>query len=166
MEIGEGVRVCRYAGVASHTIVEAHPDVYRHMLDSGWGERPGVRILFGKWQDVLAQDTQAYDAIFFDTYSEHYDAMREFHALLPRLLQPQGLYSFFNGLAPRCAFFHAVYCRVVAEDLRALSLETQYMALPVDVGQKAQWDEHWEGVRNRYWFQREYNLPIVYWADT
>lgn len=155
----------RYEGVESHTIVEAHPDVYKHMLDSGWDKKPGVRILFGKWQSVLAHDSRQYDGIFFDTYSEHYDHMRDFHALLPRLLRPQGLYSFFNGLAPRCQFFHTVYCKIVADDLRALGLETQYMALPVDVGRKAQWDGHWQGVRRRYWFQREYHLPIVYRSD-
>ena len=25
------------------------------MLATGWGDKPGVRILFGRWQDVLDQ---------------------------------------------------------------------------------------------------------------
>jgi type IV protein arginine methyltransferase len=63
-----------------------------------------VRVLFGRWQDVVGQLEQ-YDGIFFDTYSEHYLHMREFHNLLPRILKKDGLYTFFNGLAPRCPFF-------------------------------------------------------------
>lgn len=53
---------------SSHTIIEAHPDVYAHMLSRGWDRKPGVRILFGRWQDVLGQlQLATYDGIFFDT---------------------------------------------------------------------------------------------------
>jgi len=45
---------------ASHTIIEAHPEVYKRMLETGWGEKPNVRILFGRWQDVLPQ-LDSYD---------------------------------------------------------------------------------------------------------
>jgi type IV protein arginine methyltransferase len=38
-----------------HTIVEAHPDVYARMLKLGWGEKKNVRIVFGRWQDVMLQ---------------------------------------------------------------------------------------------------------------
>jgi len=37
----------------SHTIIEAHPQVYAKMLADGWDKKPGVRILFGRWQDVI-----------------------------------------------------------------------------------------------------------------
>jgi len=80
------------------------------MIARGWADKPGVRILFGRWEDVLPQ-LGTFDGIMFDTYAEHYDHMRAFHAALPRILKPDGIYSFFNGLAPRCLFFHAVYCR-------------------------------------------------------
>lgn len=53
----------------THTIIEAHPDVYAKMIKDGWNKRPGVRILFGRWQDVLDQ-LEAYDGIFFDTFGE------------------------------------------------------------------------------------------------
>lgn len=36
---------------ARHVIVEAHPDVYKKMLELGWGEKAGVEIVFGRWQD-------------------------------------------------------------------------------------------------------------------
>ena len=42
---------------------------------AGWGDKPGVRIVFGRWQDVLPQLTQ-YDGIFFDTYGEYYEDLR------------------------------------------------------------------------------------------
>lgn len=90
--------------------------------------------------------------------------MQAFHALLPRILRKGGLYSFFNGLAPRCPFFHSVYCRIVSDDLKALGFEAQYMELPVDVGGK-KWETAWEGVKNRYWFQRAYQLPVVWWVE-
>lgn len=40
---------------ASHTIVEAHPLVYQRMLSAGWGDKDNVKIVFGRWQDVLPQ---------------------------------------------------------------------------------------------------------------
>lgn len=52
---------------AGHTIIEAHPDVYAHMCQHGWDKKPGVKILFGRWQDVAGQLGQ-YDGIFFGTH--------------------------------------------------------------------------------------------------
>jgi len=34
-----------------------------------------VRIVFGRWQDVLPQ-LGTYDGIFFDTFGEYYDDLR------------------------------------------------------------------------------------------
>lgn len=47
----------------SHTIIEAHPEVYDRMLRNGWGEKENVKILFGRWQDVLPQ-LGSYDGNF------------------------------------------------------------------------------------------------------
>lgn len=44
----------------SHTIIEAHPEVYNRMLSSGWGEKENVKIILGRWQDVLDQ-LESYD---------------------------------------------------------------------------------------------------------
>jgi len=49
-----------------------------------------------------------FDGIFWDTYGEYYEDMKDFHVQLPRLLRPGGIYSFFNGLAPDNIFFHLV----------------------------------------------------------
>ena len=38
-----------------------------HAVKLGWKEKPGVRLLFGRWQDVLPQ-LETYDGVFFDTY--------------------------------------------------------------------------------------------------
>ena len=45
------------------------------MLQQGWDKRPGVRIIFARWQDCL-DDLTDYDGIFFDTFSEHYEDLR------------------------------------------------------------------------------------------
>ncbi|CAH8280952.1 unnamed protein product, partial [Arabidopsis lyrata] len=74
---------------SKHTIIEAHPEVYKRMIESGWGEKENVEIVFGRWQDVLDKlDDDSFDGIFFDTYGEYYEDLREFHQHLPRLLKP------------------------------------------------------------------------------
>lgn len=44
----------------SHTIVEAHPEVYDRMMRVGWGEKENVKIIFGRWQDVISK-LESYD---------------------------------------------------------------------------------------------------------
>lgn len=140
----------------SHTIVEAHPEVYKRMIDSGWGEKENVKVIYGRWQDVLDQ-LGSYDGIFFDTYGEYYEDMREFHQHLPTLLKPGGIYSFFNGLCGSNPFFHVVYCQLVSLELESLGYSTQLIPLPVKdcLGEKI-----WEGVKHRYWQLDTYNLPV------
>lgn len=59
-----------------HVIVEPHPDVLQHMKDFGWYTKPGVKIIEGKWQDIVESDEiQAiggFDVIYTDTFSEDY----------------------------------------------------------------------------------------------
>jgi protein arginine N-methyltransferase 2 len=81
-----------------------------YLLQQGWDKRPGVRILFGRWQEVLPQ-LGTYDGIFFDTYGEYDQEIHYFHEQLPRLLKPSGVYSFFNGFASDNFFFHSVTSR-------------------------------------------------------
>ena len=53
----------------SHTIVEAHPDVYARMIELGWDKKPGVVLLRGRWQDVLPQLMERqYDGVFFGAF--------------------------------------------------------------------------------------------------
>ena len=60
----------------SHTIVEAHPDVHARMLQQGWDRKPGVRILIGRWQEVLPESGLTFNGIFWDTFSEYYEDMQ------------------------------------------------------------------------------------------
>ncbi|KAJ8773300.1 hypothetical protein K2173_028477 [Erythroxylum novogranatense] len=143
-------------GPVSHTIVEAHPEVYEKMIRCGWGEKDNVKIVFGRWQDVLSQ-LETYDGIFFDTYGEYYEDLREFHKHLPKLLKPGGIYSFFNGLCGGNAFFHVVYCNLVSLELENLGYSTQLIPLPV---KDCLGEEVWEGVRHKYWQLDTYYLPV------
>ncbi|KAM7514400.1 hypothetical protein LguiA_003983 [Lonicera macranthoides] len=143
-------------GPVSHTIVEAHPEVYDRMLHSGWGEKENVKIIFGPWQDVLSQ-LESYDGIFFDTYGEYYEDMKEFHQHLPTLLKPGGIYSFFNGLCGGNAFFHVVYCQLVSLELQSLGYSTHLIPLPV---KDCLGEEIWEGVKHKYWQLDTYYLPV------
>lgn len=49
----------------THTIIEAHPQVHAKMLELGWDKKPGVRIVFGRWQDVMDQLGQYDGGICF-----------------------------------------------------------------------------------------------------
>jgi type IV protein arginine methyltransferase len=61
---------------ALHVIIEPHPDVLAHMKATGWYDRPGVRILEGKWQDYVHSDDLlsigGFDVVYTDTFSEDY----------------------------------------------------------------------------------------------
>lgn len=140
----------------SHTIIEAHPEVYKRMLQLGWGEKENVKIIFGRWQDVFDQ-LDSYDGIFFDTYGEYYEDMREFHQHLPKLLKAGGIYSFFNGLCGNNAFFHVVYNQLVSLELEALRYSTQFIPLPV---KDCLSEQIWEGVKHKYWQLDTYYLPV------
>lgn len=145
----------------SHTIIEAHPDVYNKMIAMGWADKPNVHIIFGRWQDVLPK-LGVYDGIFFDTYGEHYQDLKEFHNFLPQLLKPGGIYSFFNGLCADNAFFHVVYCQLVALVFSQMGFTVQFIPLPV----KDCLDEKtWEGVSHKYWQLDTYFLPVCQQAD-
>lgn len=143
---------------ARHTIVEAHPDVYAKMLADGWDQRPGVTILFGRWQDVLERgDFETYDGIFWDTFGEHYRDQKVFHEALPFILNEGGIFSFFNGLGGTNSFFHDVYCRIVELEFEELGYSTEYVPMDMDPSEAKIWD----GVKRRYWSLAKYNLPII-----
>ncbi|CAG8472499.1 17534_t:CDS:2 [Acaulospora colombiana] len=139
----------------SHTIVEAHPDVYNHMIEKGWDKKPGVKIVFGRWQDILDQ-LETYDGIFFDTFGEFYQDLREFHEEVVNFLRSDGTYSFFNGLGATNAFFHDVYCRIAEMHLAGVGLQTEFIEIPMDPSEEG----IWEGIKSRYWTLDTYRLPI------
>lgn len=149
-----------------HIIIEAHPDVYKRMLNEQWDKKSGVRICFGRWQEVLPQlmaEGVQLDAIFFDTYGEHYLDLEDFHSQMVNLLsKPNGVYSFFNGLAPDNLFFHGVACQCVKLQLLQQGLDSEFLQCEIQVK-----DEVWEGIRRKYWHGRDtYYLPRCTWNST
>ncbi|VFQ90126.1 unnamed protein product [Cuscuta campestris] len=146
---------------ASHTIIEAHPEVYDRMIQQGWDKKENVKIIFGRWQDVISK-IQCYDGIFFDTYGEYYEDMRAFHQYLPKLLKPGGIYSFFNGLCGANPFFHSVYCQLVSLELASMGFSTQFIQLPV---KDCFSEQIWEGVKHKYWQLDTYYLPVCHSPD-
>ncbi|KAI8976817.1 S-adenosyl-L-methionine-dependent methyltransferase [Pilobolus umbonatus] len=141
----------------NHYIIEAHPDVYAHMVKLGWNNKPGVKILFGRWQDMVSQIDIKFDGVFFDTYGEFYDDLRAFHECVPKILHEQGIYTWFNGLGATNQFFHDIYCNISEIDLHELGLSTEYIDMPIDTWAKK---GVWDGVRQKYWVLDTYKLPI------
>ena len=62
------------------------------MIKDGWDKKEGVKIFFGRWQDVITE-VGTFDGIFFDTYGERYEEMMDFHRALPTILRPDGLFA-------------------------------------------------------------------------
>ena len=126
------------------------------MKEEGWEDQANVRVVHGRWQDVLPQLGQ-YDGIFFDTFGEDYEDLREFQNQLVKLLRPGGIYSYFNGLSADNAFYHMVSCEVVKCELAAQGFSTSFISLPINVSDPA----IWQGILNKYWQLDTYLLPIV-----
>ncbi|EDQ87989.1 uncharacterized protein MONBRDRAFT_33022 [Monosiga brevicollis MX1] len=141
----------------THTIIEAHPGVLAKMRKDGWMDKPNVRVVEGRWQDVLEQ-LGTFDAIFFDTFDDVL-YMQEFHQVLPRLLRPDGLYSFFNGICTENVFFQGVACQVVKLQLEELGFDTEFHTIEVDSGD----DATWKDVAFRYFSGSAYYLPMITW---
>lgn len=148
-----------------HYIIEAHPDVYKKILNDGWDKRPNVRICFGRWQDELPKlmnEGVMFDGMFYDTYGEHFTDLEDFHSYVAKMLsKPNGIYSFFNGLAPDNLFFHGVACQCVKLQLQQMGLDSEFATCQIEVK-----DSEWDGVRRKYWHGRDaYYLPIVTWNN-
>lgn len=166
MNIGFGLGIIdsilqEEANPSLHIICEAHPKVQKYMLENKWDEKKNVKLLFGRWQDELPKllkEGIKLDGIFFDTYGE--DEMDEFHEIMAKLLdQPNGVYSFFNGLAPDNIFFHGVACQCMKLKLANLGIETEFVPCEIKVDESV-----WNGVRRKYWHGDTYYLPISTWS--
>ncbi|KAJ2684559.1 hypothetical protein GGH99_004018 [Coemansia sp. RSA 1285] len=159
-------------GPGKHVIVEAHPDVYKHMKDKGWHEIPNVHIVFGRWQDKIDEirSLGPYDGIFFDTFGEFYKDLDDFHQAIfdsnngtqqPLLNKPDGIYSFFNGLGGDHKLFHDVYCNIVSSDLQKRGISTEFTKVASDIVMD---EETWKGIKRPYWMIKSYNLPTCRWT--
>jgi hypothetical protein len=72
LELGFGMHISADAiqsnpKVKSHTIIEVHPEIYKHALQ--WAkDKPNTKILLGDWVDVLSTITDKFDGILYDTH--------------------------------------------------------------------------------------------------
>ncbi|KAI0194592.1 arginine N-methyltransferase 2 [Astrocystis sublimbata] len=160
-----------------HHIIEAHPEVLKHVDTSpdckfgqDWessGPADGAfKIHRGRWQDVvpkLLEQGEMYDAIYFDTFGEDYGQLRMFFTeYVPALLDEGGIFSFFNGLGADRKVCYDVYIRVVEMHLSDAGLDLDWDHMKVDMkGLEEDGKGEWQGVKRRYWTLDEYWLPTV-----
>ena len=165
LNIGFGMgiidRLFQEKSPGNHDIIEAHPDVWKRMKDTGWYEKSGVTIHEGKWQDVLPkliESRRQFDAIYFDTFAEDYKAFRDFFSdSVIGLLDDGGRWSFFNGLGADRQICYDVYTKVVEMDLLEAGYDVEWTSIPIGNPDES---EEWQGVRRRYWALDEYRLPV------
>lgn len=114
--------------------------------ENGWYDKPGVRFYEGTWKQFFAdlqsgkEEYLGWDAVYFDTYSEHYADLHEFFSSLPDLLSmsPHARFSFFHGLGATSRLLYDVYTSVSELHLREFGLETEWDEVDVAAGSGAE----------------------------
>jgi len=150
-----------------HHIIEAHPEVLKHIetspdckfgkeWEASGPEEAAYKVHAGKWQDVvpaLMEKGELYDAIYFDTFGEDYSQLRLFFTeYVSALLDEGGVFSFFNGLGADRKVCYDVYARVVEMHLADAGLDLQYVTISVNMkGLEKEGEGEWQGVIRRYW---------------
>jgi guanidinoacetate N-methyltransferase len=72
LEIGFGMHlsadgVQSNPNVTSHTIIEVHPEIYKHALS--WAKnKPNTEIILGDWIDILPTLDKKFDGVLHDTH--------------------------------------------------------------------------------------------------
>jgi len=144
-----------------HVIIEAHPDVLQHMRETGWYDKPGIKILEGKWQDFLDSDdllsSGGFDVIYTDTFSEDYSDLRQFFEHLPDLMaDADSRFSFFNGLGATNPSFYDVYKHISELHLANVGLDVDWSDVDVSLDID---EDRW--VQSREYFSLPiYRLPL------
>jgi spermidine synthase len=84
-----------------HTIIECHPQVLERLSD--WArDKPGVRVVEGMWQDVLASLGE-FDGILWDTFGgvdsfSNRALFPPFFQFVRTALRPLGRFTFWHAL--------------------------------------------------------------------
>jgi protein arginine N-methyltransferase 2 len=55
-----------------HVIVEAHPDAIAYAKSKGWDQRPGVELVFKRWEDAITE-LGDFDVVYWDTFAQDYE---------------------------------------------------------------------------------------------
>jgi protein arginine N-methyltransferase 2 len=166
MNVGHGLGLVDKAMLARspamHHIVEAHPQVQEKLRREGWYEMKNVTVHEGRWQDVLprlVEEGVVLDAIYYDTFAEDYDALKEFFSeYVVALLEPSGKFGWYNGLGADRQICYDVYTKVAEMDLYEAGFDTLWedIKVPSDLHGSDQWD----GTRRPYWTIDVYRLPV------
>jgi hypothetical protein len=75
LELGFGMHLSADAiqsnpNVTSHTIIEVHPEIYKHALS--WSkDKPNTNILLGDWVDILPNIIDKFDGVLHDTHMDY-----------------------------------------------------------------------------------------------
>ena len=82
-----------------HTIIEVHPQVCKKAKSMGFNP------IKAAWEDVIPEfinTGRKFDSIYFDTFPfdyENYPQWGAFSKLVPQILNPGGIYSYFNEIS-------------------------------------------------------------------
>ena len=121
LEIGFGMGISasaiQDARVASHTVIECHPDVQERFAEwrKGYPDSD-VKLIEGKWQDRI-EELGTFDAILFDAYplnerewSEHYvndvTYANHFFEAAARHLTRNGVFTYYSNEVDSMARAH------------------------------------------------------------
>jgi protein arginine N-methyltransferase 2 len=120
MNVGHGMGIVDTAiqthDPVEHHIIEGHPQVHQRLREQGWYEKPNVIIHEGRWQDILPKLVEqgvVLDGIYYDTFAEDYNALKEFFSeYVIQLLAPDGKFGWYNGLGADRQICYDVYTKV------------------------------------------------------
>ncbi|PVI05832.1 arginine N-methyltransferase 2 [Periconia macrospinosa] len=166
MNVGHGMGIVDTAiqthEPSEHHIIEAHPQVHQRLREQGWYEKPNVIIHEGRWQDILPKLVEqgvVLDGIYYDTFAEDYNALKEFFSeYVIQLLAPEGKFGWYNGLGADRQICYDVYTRVAEMDLYEAGFDTVWEDIQVPPTLRG--SKEWEGTRRPYWTIDIYRLPI------
>jgi len=130
------------------------------MRNLGWYNKPGVKILEGKWQDFVDSEELlaggGFDVIYTDTFSEDYPTLHQFFGHLPDLIAgAESRFSFFNGLGATNALFYDVYTRLSEFHLEDIGIEVEWSDVDLTQSDEDRW-----GNTKKYFAMPFYRLPV------
>ena len=127
LEIGFGMGISaqyiQEQEIDSHTIIEIHPEIAEKARE--WARyKENVEIIEADWYDVV-DDLKTYDGIFYD--AENDEHRLEFYEATKRLLNKNGIYTFFNPQGDGVKNHHNVEENITYESVDIDPPENPYL---------------------------------------